>query len=257
VSVFLVDLVLKARMPIDMQSRSAKKLVLVMIAKVCQNDEGLDCFPSRSTLARAAERSERTIDGFLMDLRSRGFITETDSPRRHRPRTWRLNVDRLLDLQHAASLEPKEDRQHVASLERNTAVVTGDQDRQSRPVDSQFQAQDSQQDATERNERSEQSEEIPDADASVFPLSKDDRKRDIRQLDTLYAIADEVVRRDPMLDWHPLFATAETEARARGLTFDHNQLGVALLKAKNRVTIRRVHSRGPHAGRSHGARSIR
>ena len=35
-SVTLVDLVLKARMPLDMQSRAAQKLVLVCLAKVCQ-----------------------------------------------------------------------------------------------------------------------------------------------------------------------------------------------------------------------------
>ena len=69
VSVFLVELVLKAKMPLDMKSRAAKKLALVCLAKVCHNDNGLECYPSRATLARAAERSERTIDAFLDDLR--------------------------------------------------------------------------------------------------------------------------------------------------------------------------------------------
>src|SRR5262245_9248772 len=122
-SVALVDLVLRTSMPTDMQSRAAKKLVLVEFANVCQNDVGLDCYPARKTLARACERSERTVDAFLEDLVARGFISETDKPRRHKPRTWRLNVNRLLELQHVASLTPRQDLQQVASLPTSPRVL--------------------------------------------------------------------------------------------------------------------------------------
>ena len=174
-SVTLVDLVLKARMPLDMQSRAAQKLVLVCLAKVCQNENGLDCYPSRATLALAAERSERTVDAFLDDLQRRGFISETDKPRRHRPRTWRLHVDRLLDLQPVATLDRTVDAQPVAGLPSIDAAVDRVLDRQFQPVDlqlrnldSQFQRLDSQQVATERSERSyERSEQEHGAVAPV------------------------------------------------------------------------------------------
>ena len=128
-SVFLVDLVLKTKMPIDMQSRAAKKLVLVCLADVCQNDDGLGCYPTRERMAFAADRTARTIDAFLDDLASRGFISETDKPRQYRPREWRLHVERLLrlpryvsrreqleNLKQAASLAATADLQPVASL---------------------------------------------------------------------------------------------------------------------------------------------
>ena len=151
----LVGLVLKAQLPKNMQRRAPAKLVLVQLADVCQNDEGVECFPSRATMARACERTERTVDAILADLAERDLITETDKPRRHRPRTWRLNVSALLDLQPVATLKHSEESQPVASLDKprrtpDTQIQTVDL--QSRSVDSQLSRLESQHVATERNE---------------------------------------------------------------------------------------------------------
>lgn len=174
-SVFLVDLVLKARLPLEMQSRAAKKLVLVCLADVCQNDDGRDCYPSRARMARAAERTERTIDAFLDDLARRGFISQTDKPRQHRPRTWQLHVSRLLDLQH------------VATLNNPNSNPAGEQprrpDQQFQHPDSQFSPPESQHVAPERIERIERDERNKEqAAASERPEGADAPRPSARQL---------------------------------------------------------------------------
>ena len=123
VSVFSVDLVLKARMPADMLSPASKKLVLVCLAKHCCNDLGLVCYPSRATMAIAAERTVRTVDAFLVDLVARGFIAETDKAGHHRPRTFRINVARLVELQPVVSLPTTE---RVPDLQQVTSLPTTD-----------------------------------------------------------------------------------------------------------------------------------
>jgi hypothetical protein len=236
VSVFLVDLVLKARLPLDMQSRAAKKLVLVCLAKVCQNDNGFECYPSRSTLALAAERTERTIDAFLDDLAGRGFIRQTDKARRHRPRTWNLNVPLLVDLQPAASLDPNQDLQQVATL---TGSVTSPEpvlDRQSQTVDLQSQnldlqlsGLDLQHVATERSERSsEQSEQVQGADAPGFRLSKEDHEENYAAVKRLAVDAVEALGVDAR---HADLVAKARAMDAAGIVRDDRTLDAAVFLA--------------------------
>ncbi len=243
-AVYLVDLVLKAKMPIDMQSRAAKKLVLVCLAKVCQNENGLECYPSRATMALAAERTERTIDAFLDDLAKRGFISETDKPRRHRPRTWRIHVDRLLDLQPVAPLEHQQDSQPVAPLPVGHRTDPEVLDRQFQPVDlqlrnldSQFQRLESQPVATERSERSEQREQIPGA---IAPLSVSLQKERTEKKDpttkdfaVTKRLAFEVVERLGMTaDYADHAEELKTRLATLGIPYDVRSVHVAMLTAR-------------------------
>ncbi len=229
-------------MPADMRrSRAAKKLLLVCLAKVCQNEHGLECYPSRSTMALAAECSERTIDAYLTDLVRRGFISETDKPRRHRPRTWCLHVDSLLDLQPiAATLRQAEDSQPIAAtLATEEPVGAEVLDRQSDAVDlqlgnldSQIRRLDSQPCvATERSERSyERSEQVPGAIAP--PVSSDRNEPTPQDFAVTKRLAFETIEElGPTAAYPDLTEGLKTKVARLHINYNTTSIHVSLLTA--------------------------
>jgi hypothetical protein len=102
----LVGLALNVKMPAAMRRRRRPaKLVLVKLCDVCQNDEGLDCFPSRASMARAAELgSLHTVDAALDQLQRHGYITLTFAVK-GRTQHWRVNVHRLLEAAQPGHIE--------------------------------------------------------------------------------------------------------------------------------------------------------
>ena len=96
------------RLPKDMFNRPVAKHVLDSLANYCQcNGDGVfTAFPSVTTMAQEAEvGSKRTIDSHLQALQRRGLISEYAAPKQHRPREWRLHLDKIAMLVEPATLQ--------------------------------------------------------------------------------------------------------------------------------------------------------
>lgn len=80
--------------------------MLLALADRC-DDYGRNAWPAVATIAAEVEIGTRTTDRCLSSLRDHGLIIEQLAPRQHRPRTWRLNLEALVELsdpQHRATL---------------------------------------------------------------------------------------------------------------------------------------------------------
>lgn len=122
-------LVRRARLPKTIRHRPLAKLCLYALADRC-DDSGSGAWPSLATIAAESEVDDvRTVRAHLRALNQHGLIFEQAPPRRHRPRTWSLNLDAIM------ALDPVEQRllfsleaQPVAPLTSSTDLA-GEQSR--------------------------------------------------------------------------------------------------------------------------------
>jgi hypothetical protein len=77
-----------------MKRRVAAKLVLLVLADHA-TPNGENAWPSEKTIATKTELGVRTVRKVLNDLQAYKFIAEQRRPSNHRPRTWRLILERL------------------------------------------------------------------------------------------------------------------------------------------------------------------
>jgi hypothetical protein len=107
-----------SRVEPPLQHRPELKAILLGLADRCHDDGG-SAWPSVATLANEAEVSPRTAQKLLAVLVASGLIHEERRATQHRPRTYRLDLLKLVGLadpQHVAPLEMKPATQHVAPL---------------------------------------------------------------------------------------------------------------------------------------------
>jgi hypothetical protein len=110
-------MVREARLPRSVRRRPEMKAVLLALADRCGHD-GCDARPSVKTIAAEAEIGEKIAQVCLKGLRDLGLISEQAPPKRHRPRTWRLNLSaiRALLAPHNDAALPKVDPHDLAAL---------------------------------------------------------------------------------------------------------------------------------------------
>lgn len=116
-SYFVTRLVRCVRLPRTMKNRPAAKGVLLSLADDC-HDDGLDAYPSISTLARETEISRRSVQVHLRALQAAGLIDEQRAWSQHRPTTWALQLPAiavLADPAAVAILKPVE-QHRIATL---------------------------------------------------------------------------------------------------------------------------------------------
>ena len=90
-------LVETVRLPKTLERRPVAKLVLLALAKRC-DDDGDRAWPSLQTIAEDAEVSRHTARRTLADLRALGLIHVSRRASRHRPTAWRLDLPALINL---------------------------------------------------------------------------------------------------------------------------------------------------------------
>ena len=104
---YVSDLARKVRLPFR-KRRTAAKAVLLSLADDCR-DDGSCAFPSMTTIGLEAAICIKTGDQCLVDLQQVGLICEQAPPAQRRPRTWRINVERMRELVDPQDLQRVDD----------------------------------------------------------------------------------------------------------------------------------------------------
>ena len=105
-------------------ANAAAKGVLLALADRC-NDDGLEAWPSRSTIAREVAVCPDTVDDRLRALRDAGLIVIQARAGQHRPATWALNLAAIVALIDPVAMAKlnEEDLKRIAFIKAQAELV--------------------------------------------------------------------------------------------------------------------------------------